>query len=277
MKKLPVIETTKYAYKFFFANFGKLFLMLLQYSGVQVLSYVTILSLVKDDIHYLIKNGINFSQEGIIVILAFFAFRIVDILAFLLLLSININMTRAIVNREEIKKNLFSSLLTSRTWKVLLTFILTTLLGVASICLIGLFIVGLSSAFSYFNLQGMAFNIWIIPLIIFGFITFIYFSMRLMFSIPNSALDHSKPIRLSWKMTRGSLLRLFGVSFLTSLPLIIWWLCSISFIFIFVSNMADISTLDWVLLSIPTAYLTMFWYAGAAQAYKHLSQFTQGE
>lgn len=257
MKKLPVFKTAAYAYKFFFANFGKFIPLFLQYSGVYFLFYL---------FFYLIKNHLNLSPGRFIEIFFFRLVEGINFLAFLILLPIAINVTRAVVNNKAVEKNLFRSLGSFRIWRVFRIPILTYLL-ISLLLILG----WLSFFFLLFIVDENDFNSLSDLFLIFVFFFFRYIFMPLLFSFLPAVLDHDKSIKDSWRVIKGSLLRLSAIGILTILLHLIGTISKLKIFSLFL-DFNYLAFFIYSLLDLFGVYLTLLCTAGFAHAYGYLSQ-----
>ena len=259
MKKLPVFQITKNAYNFIFTDIKSIFPMFAQYASSMILLYL-FLHFEKDILALSSQEMINISS-----FLMFFAFTMVETW---LQLPLTISIVRATVKQEALRKNYFNLLMTARTGKAFLTMILTSLLSLGSLTGIIALGVGLISILSSLNLQKTLFDISSFALIIMGFSLVFSILLRVFLAIPNAALEHSHPIKLSWKTLKGNSMRLFVIMLFTLLPGIAW---SLGINFIFDISLLQTNPLAYGFLSLPQLYLGLAFYAGLGEVYKHLN------
>lgn len=259
MKKLPIFQTTKAAYTFIFSNTRNILPLFAQYSSSMILLYLFL---------HFEKDYLTFSSQEMINIpslLIFFAFTMV---ATWLQLPLTISIVRATVKQEALRKNYFNLLMTARTGKAFLTMILTSLLSLGSLTGIIALGVGLISILSLLNLQKTLFDISSFVLIIMGLSLVFSVLLRISLAIPNAALDHSHPIKLSWRVLKGLSTRLSIIMLFTLLPSIAW---SLGINFIFDISLLQTNPLAYGFLSLPQLYLGLAFYAGLGEVYKHLN------
>lgn len=257
MKKLPVLQITKDAYSFVFTDTKKILPMFAQYSTSMILLYV-FLHLIKDQLAYTV--GTAPSGRTALILLAF------GLLTIFLQMPMNISMIRATAKQEMVGKDYFNLLLTSRTRKAFFTMLAVSGLTIVSVSLAAaLILVPLYFLFaSYLQSHSILLTVEIlVPLIAISYVFF-----RLFLAVPSVALDGEKPIRNSWKISKGYVIRILGVFLLVGLPSIAWtsivnFLFNVSF---------QTSPLAYGFLTLPQLYFGLILYAGMGLVYKHLNK-----
>ncbi len=254
MKKLPVLQITRDAYTFIFTKTKEIFPMFFQYSVSMILLYV-FLHLVKN--HLVFTVGQPPSPTGMIILFTY------GLLTFFLQMPMTISIIRAITKQEEIEKDFFNSLLKRRTRKAFLTTL--AIIGIS--CAISIpfgLILTLASAFFSTHLQSNLL-VFILGLVLFV-IPITYIFLRLFLAVPSAALDNQKPIRHSWKIAKGQVIRILGIFFLASFPSLIWGFI----VNIFFDISFQINPLAYGFLILPQLYFSLIGYTGLGLAYKHL-------
>src|SRR5690606_141225 len=99
---------------------------------------------------------------------------------------------------------------------------------VAFVSVSGSFILSASTIFlgSYFQGNSLLFSIVFLAFMI----PAIYIFSRLFLAVPSAALESEKPIRHSWEISKGHVIRILGIFLLTCLPSIAWGLI-VTFLF----------------------------------------------
>ncbi len=256
MKKLPVLQITKDAYMFTFKKTKEISPMFFQYSVSMLLIYV-FLHLINDQLAF--TTGTAPSPTVTLILLTYI------LLTFFLQMPTTISMVRATARDEEIGKDFFNFLLKHRTRKVFLTML--AVIGVSSALSIPLILIlTLPIIFFSSHLQENVFSFNFVLLV--AIIPTIYAFLRLFLAVPSAALDEEKPIRHSWKIVKGQVLRILGIFFLTCVPSFIW-----GFIINIVFNVSfQTNPLAYGFLTLPQLYFGLILYAGLGLVYKHLQK-----
>lgn len=257
MTKLPVLQITKDAYNFIFTDAKKILPMFAQYSTSMILLYI-FLHLIRD--HWTYTVGAAPSASTALILLAF------GLLTIFLQMPMYISMVRTTATQEMVGKDYFNLLLISRTRKAFFTMLAVSGLSIFGVSLAGaLILVPLHFFFaSYSQDNPILLTVEFLAILIATFYVF----FRLFLAIPSVALDSRKPIRDSWKISKGCVIRILGIFLLTCLPSIAWtsivnFLFNVSF---------QTNPLAYGFLTLPQLYLGLVFYAGLGLIYKHLSK-----
>jgi len=253
VQKLPVLQITKAAYSFIWIEAKKIFPLVAQCSIIIILLHA-FPSLI---------NKTIFNTNSL------FYLSISQFLFFLLTLPLNIKVTRAIVKQEEIGKEFFKTLFSLRTLKILLTILtLTTGVFLALAALVSLFFIIPSKIFPFISSQDTT-RYFLNPTMIFIlFFTVPYICIRTSLVIANAALDYKKPIRHTWRLSKGHVLRIAGIFLLTSLP---GTICIFLVGFLLGVLLQNIP-LVYGLLTLPHLYLRLISDAADGFICKHLNK-----
>lgn len=257
MQKLPVLQITKDAYNFIWTEAKRIFPLFAQYSASLILLYV-FLHFIKEHFGNSIETetSVTFSLT-----LAIFGF-----LTLFLQTPVCITMIRSIANQEEIEKGFLKVLFTRRARKTFFTML--AIMGLCFVFLIPVILIFLilSKISSLISVNNALHTSLTLSMSFMTLLSMAHIFYRLLLAIPLAVLDHEKPIRHSWRLSKGHVLKILGIVFLTCLPGMIWTSLVNFLLDITLQN----SPLAYGLLTLPQLYLGFALYASLGFIYKHL-------